>query len=131
MVAETLSQTTCWADVSLGFDGDLQANGPSGLCAQVDSLVADSAEFGTYAVRLVSMILERRQPHRHVHLMVGFAEPAAKYTAKLVTAYPECFPCISSLHEELSELEAFAAGPWPNEPQPGLNEEYFVDDVTW
>ena len=72
-----------------------------------------------------------REWHRHVHLIRGIAQQAARYPPKLVKAALKCLRQQLMESGELGSAEASISGPVPEEPfvDPEQLEEWYWDDV--
>ena len=69
--------------------------------------------------------------HRHIHLIGGIAQQAAKYPPKLVRAVLKCLKDELVSRGELNAADAYSAGPVPELPTVDPEwEEQYVDDVN-
>ena len=69
--------------------------------------------------------------HRHVHLIGGIAQQAAKYPPQLVRAVLKCLKKELEERGELNSVDAYSAGPVPEIPTVDPDwEEQYIDDVN-
>eukprot|EP00435_Cladocopium_sp_Y103_P011546 s12_g3.t1 len=69
--------------------------------------------------------------HRHIHLIGGIAQQAAKYPPQLVRAVLQCFKQELEDRGELNAADAYSAGPIPEIPTVDPEwEERYGDDVN-
>ena len=69
--------------------------------------------------------------HRHIHLIGGIAQQAAKYPLQLVRAVLKCLKRELEERGELNAVDAYSAGPVPEIPAVDPEwEERHVDDVN-